>query len=973
MSVSRNILRNSIEFLRMGKHHFDLWQILLSVSLTAGSVMFLFYQILSMNYLSLRNFNDRTIGIVILTATDASHRTSLYIGIWIVAFLMFCILLLIFAFINKNYINQISIEFEKELLFYLSLISIASLFLYALSLQQVFLTDYKIFLVLLSLVGIILLIKYCGFVRKKPGISEVFSIPSIIVLSFVVPYISIFIYWIVFDREFLYSDIHLYFYAIIWAIFIAGYYSVSKYLERKKITLRRMENSLIKSIIPLLLIPLIIPLSNEFQYTLSRSYHIFPNNLAKLFVILLMGISICIFGLTIKRQSEPQDRSSYVKIFYFPLILISVGLFQYYHQFLNLGTYDIFHQGELLISPQQLFVFHSLPFVNIFPTHGLIEMSYQVLYSIVNGYTPIQSLLWDWIPILIGMAILYFVLSKITTPVFAFLMCLFLPIFSIINSSEQYLFCLLPVFTLCWLIKKPDFFRFCVHWLIILFLFLWRLDFGAAAFVGTVFILIVILLKEIIYSKNIALTIFKTIVKSFIYIYGIAFTSYCILLFVCNQNILDTLLVNVQMCIFQAPVQAYPTFFNNLSFGVILEYVIFPIVALIFVISFVFDKLVRNQNNNETRLILTFLAVTTLTLSIRTVQRHSMVEEFNAILYPLLLILLPLNFEIRKKQIQHIAIVILFLIYIVAVPSFSIIFPSENTKFFESHNWTNKENRIISNQSSYQNLITFMGNSLTSNETFYDFSNAPLVYIFTNKEFIPYLIPNIYQSSEIIQKDTLEKLEKNYQQKYVPIVNFKQGNGWDYVDNVPNEVRSYRIAEYIYLHYRPVGYIDNRYQIWIADNAENISIQRLEQQQGFTPSTTISQIFDLQKLPYIWGTYDPLNAVSKTVVLENVTNNPVLLKSNQEYFFLIKPDFDKTTGNYLYLRLRGTDSSRITVGYGEKDTNSFSFSTEPTSKYENYLVRVSTQWEWMNSDIDKISITSNGDLELSEMNIRKGD
>jgi acid phosphatase class B len=88
---------------------------------------------------------------------------------------------------------------------------------------------------------------------------------------------------------------------------------------------------------------------------------------------------------------------------------------------------------------------------------------------------------------------------------------------------------------------------------------------------------------------------------------------------------------------------------------------------------------------------------------------------------------------------------------------------------------------------------------------------------------------------------------------------------------------------------------------------------------------------------------------------------------------LIKPDFDKTTGNYLYLRLKGTDSSIITVGYGEKYTNSFSFSTEPTSTYENYLVRVSTQWEWMNSDIDKISITSNGDLELSEMNIRKGD
>ena len=202
---------------------------------------------------------------------------------------------------------------------------------------------------------------------------------------------------------------------------------------------------------------------------------------------------------------------------------------------------------------------------------------------------------------------------------------------------------------------------------------------------------------------------------------------------------------------------------------------------------------------------------------------------------------------------------------------------------------------------------------------------------------------------------------------------FKQGNGWDYVDNVPNEIRSYRIAEFIYMHYRPLGYVDKRYQIWISDKSDNNLIQQLKQQEGFIPAKTVYQNFNLQKLPYIWGTYDPLNAVSKSQILGNVTNNPMSLTSGQEYSFWVKPDVDKSTGNYLYLKVKGENPSEITISYGENDLNNFSFSTEPSSRFENYLVRVSTQWKWMNSDIDRISITSSNDTDLREMNIRKGD
>jgi hypothetical protein len=963
-----------IHFFSQDNFKFELWQILLSLSITAGSSAFILYQNITSGFLTLHNFNDRTIGIVIFSATDATHRTELYVGIWIFAFLIFCILLLLLACVNRNYLKTIIIDFEKELFLYLSLMSIASLFLYALSQQQILITSYKILLVVIALVGIIILIKYyISIQRKNEDNPEFFSDPSLIILSFLVPYCCIFCYWIFVDPVFSFSDIHLILYCIIWAVFVAGYYCVFNFFGQSVSYQDILKEGLIKSIIPLLLIPLTVPLSNELQYSISGSYPIPPNDITKFLVLFLIGVSICIFWLTLKRQTKSDDLFTYVKNYYFPLILISIGLLQYYHHFLNMGTYDIFHHGELLISSQQLFVFHNIPFVNIFPTHGFLEMFYQILYSSVNGYSPVQSLLWNWIPLLIAMVLLYFLLSKLTIPLFAILISIFFPIFSILSNSEQYLFCLLPVFTLIWLMKKPDFFRFCIHWALILFLFLWRLDFGAATFAGTVFIFAVLIIKKIIYVPDTGPADFKIMTKSFIFVFGMVFIGYCILLFLSDQNILHTILVNIQMCTYQAPVQAYAIFYNNLSFNVILEYVLFPIIALIFVISFVFDQVIRNHDHRETQLILAFLAVITLALSIRSVQRHSMVEGFNAILFPLLLILLPLNFEIRKKQIQHVAIVVLFLIYMIVVPSFAMILPAEKTKFFEYHNWTTKENRIIDDQSSYQNLKGLITNTLGPKETFYDFSNAPLIYVFTNKEFIPYLIPNIYQSSEINQINTIEKLDKKYQQGLVPLVIFKQGNWWDHVDNVPNEIRSYRIAEYIYQHYRPIGYIDNKYEIWVADNVDEARILQFENQPGFTTYPINHQYYDLQKLPYIWGTYDPLNAVSKTRILENVTDTSFIMEKGMVYPFSIAPDIDKSSGNYLYLQMKGSQASIITITYGETGAEGFTFSTEPTSKDENYLVRVSTQWDWMNTPVDKISITSSENIELSEMNIRKGD
>lgn len=272
------------------------------------------------------------------------------------------------------------------------------------------------------------------------------------------------------------------------------------------------------------------------------------------------------------------------------------------------------------------------------------------------------------------------------------------------------------------------------------------------------------------------------------------------------------------------------------------------------------------------------------------------------------------------------------------------------------------------------NITNFINSSLAPHETYFDFSNAPLLYIFTNKKFTQYLIPNIFHSSEIIQNDAIRKFDTIYQQEKVPLVLFKQGNRWDNVDFTPNEIRSYRIAEYIYTHYRPVGYIDNKYQLWIATYIDNRSVNYYETQKGFAPVSKITQNFTLQKLPYIWGTYDPYCAVTDTKVLKSlVANNTIVLEKKKELNFSVDTDIDKSSGNYVYMRLKSSRSANTTLKYGGDGLDIFTFVTIPTSKPEHYLIRVSTQWNWMHNPVDKISLISDENIELYEMNIRKGD
>ena len=137
--------------------------------------------------------------------------------------------------------------------------------------------------------------------------------------------------------------------------------------------------------------------------------------------------------------------------------------------------------------------------------------------------------------------------------------------------------------------------------------------------------------------------------------------------------------------------------------------------------------------------------------------------------------------------------------------------------------------------------------------------------------------------------------------------------------------------------------------------------------------TKIHQQFDLVKLPYIWGTYDEKDAVHTTEVLQTLVSEDVRIMPNEPQTFLINPLISKENGNYIHFRIRASERAKIKFYYTNPEESYFVFDAIPSDQPEEYLVRVSTQWQWMSEEVNELVVSSTGDLVISELHIQEGD
>jgi hypothetical protein len=406
-----------------------------------------------------------------------------------------------------------------------------------------------------------------------------------------------------------------------------------------------------------------------------------------------------------------------------------------------------------------------------------------------------------------------------------------------------------------------------------------------------------------------------------------------------------------------------------------LHHVLYPI--LIAIVLMLGLKQIKRMNSQNAMAIISLIifSIFYFTNIQRGLTRHSFAEGHDGFISSFAIISIALGFFLfRMKRIHRI---IGFFISI-SVLAILFKFPSQasdylmyeqvqkkiNSEYLYSGNERLQRVSFDSNyyEENIKELVSFT-NQLPDTVGFYDFSNTPASYYLTKREMPVYFIHSLAITSEKLQEIEIENLKSHN----VPFVIYSHvpETYWDKTDGIYNALRFYKISEYLYRNYSPYKLVGN-YAIWKANN------YKIKADLSHLPSDTLSakpRIFEMKKLPYIWANYD--TKFSSTPIEKSLLANG----TGKEIRF--DSSIDKTQGNYILISIENPkkEEGKAKLQYFEtwEQFGEFSFYISPESSESQYLIRVSSQWNWYNKCINRIVITSPESTQVKAISILKAD
>lgn len=708
-----------------------------------------------------------------------------------------------------------------------------------------------------------------------------------ILIALLIPVSIILAGRVIFNRSLIITPFSVVAYIGIAGILLTAYGLFIKWCLIKRKAPGRMLSALTVASMPLLLIPISIPLSNELQYALSNIIFSGRTVAGGVFTLLLLG-SAALFFLTYRKGNGERHITAILNNIVLPILVGTVTLYVYYTPQIKQFGFDMFHHGENLITAQQMFQFGAIPFVDIFPTHGFSSLYPQVLYSLFNGYSFVEPWLWNWMNVLVSLLLFFFLFKALLGPRKALMVTMFLPVNIIF--PDYYTIAVLPLLVGAWTFSPTNtrmgWKKYLALWIVSTLMLLWRIDFGLACMVAVIAMGVLFQIRGW-FNRELE----TNDIGAFVMTGGLVLLSTLILLAgLCMyhaQPLGDVLAQILRFVTYQAPVQAYNLLYNQFSVLVLIQYVLIPCMSLGCVIIFC-QLMTRKDKIPSEQIILIFIAIFFLIMSVRSTQRHSLVEGFNPYGFVFLSSLLFLMFRPKAKQVAFgifLFVLGMNLIIMPLPPKQAVlvdrlkILVADGSKlkqellsnvFFSFQNWKNKERRAIIGNAQYKDVVRFLNKNLLPGQTFYEFINHPLLYVAANKEMPVYFIPVIYNASDLVQNIQVKRLKKFWEANRLPFVVFKSGTGWDSLDGVPNEVRSYRIAEFIYDNYRPLGKVGS-YQLWV------------DKRKPLSHDTAIGQTASLS--PLIKFRPDKLIANDLNVLSANENSISVQAGTTDPYFF----------------------------------------------------------------------------------------
>tara|TARA_R110002072_G_scaffold123595_1_gene258893 strand:- start:233 stop:3136 length:2904 start_codon:yes stop_codon:yes gene_type:complete len=776
-------------------------------------------------------------------------------------------------------------------------------------------------------------------------------------------------------------------------------------LNREKIGSKRIA-ALAYALSPLVALPLTIVVANEAQYTLLVRFGMAVSSWW-VWVVLLGLVACSIVALYLKKtlkvppgNHDPETENvlgNLLNLIYFPILIGSnVVLTEYSSVLLYTGFHDFFHGGEEIVPIQQFLQFGSIPYIDFNPPHGLFDMFPQLFYQLLNNTADYrESLLWGqgymigWLPRSLAAILIYYFLSKFLTHKVAFLILLFLPIYHLIHP--YYVFLTLPIYALC--NSKGSFGQWLVFWSAVAFLFLWRVDFGIAATVATVFTCLTWRLSNhpagMIRRSLFALSLV-------VLISGGLFLFLC---FIRQQSPLGVLENIIDYARIITLATAYTEFVGKIDLSAVLQYALLPAFSVIYLSYFLY-LIIYHRTSHPLHRVAAFMAVASLVISVRSLNRHSHYEGvFNPYFFVLIAALLPVLIMQTKVTLRAVLFLFVCSASYAALPKSTSFFYyffydrplasqyvalASDRGLVKLHPGPVSRDRVKPKSLGVENTISFLQSYLHGEESFYDFSNSPLLYALAQKKLPSHHMEKLAQVSDNLQNNVLVRLREEHDEGRLPLTIFRQNNSsWDAVDGVNSEITSYRMAEFVYENFVPCVNIDN-YEIWLSRKVDvegscEDHIRRHwpehdkrpnPDKKGLNPIIQVPQVFELRQLPYVWANYDDADPITSIADAQDIEIVPVSGWEDRQFELQILQVLASKSGSYIHLKIRSEKEGVAELSYA--NGNGFRFDIL-SGGARDYLIRVSAQHAWYKEEFQTMLLRSEFSIELLSARFLPGD
>ena len=577
---------------------------------------------------------------------------------------------------------------------------------------------------------------------------------------------------------------------------------------------------------PLFLFPALCPVANEIQHALAQRRVVEPRSVALVLLgaLVLMGAASFWRARGGKLVLSPSRVLSRVV---FPLTIFGQTLLDVHEHVLGSRQLNPLHDGEQVTAIQQLLEFDKWPFVDIWPAHGLFDYL-GALYSLVNGFHPLEITSWNCLLAALSATAAYAVLANLGAPLFAFAVAALLPLDTIMpRPAYSYFYAepgLLGVGLLaCVVISRPSLYRYVLLSGATFLCFFWTPTSGIASIAAVLSLLVLELITTSRDRKPAwqGLMVFAATGAAVAVVYALV-------LVLRGQPVLETLRLIRAFMQADPLIGGRPTVIERLDAWALFQYVLLPAIGLVYLAQLARHALDRRPLEHASRL-LGFLTLVSFVLFARTLTRHGLIERYQPFYFPLLALCawMPRSngaalFGAARASVSELAsrfwqragarawFCAGLALYLVLVPKPNyrrLVFDA-----YEFHTWQKGEVRAQpQKETQYPQLKTFMQEVLGPKDTFLELLNTPLLYSLLDRE-VPaqFFLPTMFYATDGVQDNLLQRLEAFGGSARVPVA--LSGRK---IDKIENSLRSYRISEYVYREYFPFGRLDD-IEVWVS-------------------------------------------------------------------------------------------------------------------------------------------------------------